>query len=64
MLPLVWSCNYYGNSGGNVTSQGLFYIFNGDYSPGDEFTYNGITYAIWPSYQGYTNRLGLAIPKT
>lgn len=64
MLPLVWSCNFYGNSGGNMTSQGLFYIFNGDYFPGDEFTYNGVTYAIWPSFQGYTNRLGIAIPKT
>ena len=64
MLPLTWSSNFYGNSGGNMTSQGLFYVFNGDYSPGDEFTYNGVTYAIWPSWQGYTNRLGLAIPKT
>lgn len=64
MLPMNWTCNYYGNSGGSMTGQGLFYVFNGDYSPGDEFTYNGITYAIWPSWQGYTNRLGLAIPKT
>ncbi len=64
MLPMTWSCNIYGNSGGNMTSQGLFYVFNGDYSPGDEFTFNGVTYAIWPSFQGYTNRLGIAIPKT
>lgn len=64
MLPLTWACTLYGNSGGNMTSQGAFYIFNGDYAPGDEFTYNGITYAIWPSWVGYSNRIGLAIPKT
>lgn len=64
MLPVSWSATYYSNIGGNMTSQGLWYIFNGDYSPGDEFTLGSTTYAIWPSHQGYTNRLGIAIPKT
>lgn len=68
MLPLRWSASDYGNySGGNVSAIGKFYIFNGDYFPGDEFVYNdgtgNKTYMIWPSFRGFAARVGLAIPK-
>jgi tetrahydromethanopterin S-methyltransferase subunit B len=63
MLPILWRESYYGNTGGNTSAQTGVYIFNGDYFPGDEYTYNGITYKIWPVYAGYSNRIGLAVPK-
>ena len=49
--------------GGNISDIGDFYLFNGDYFPGDEFSYNNRTYVIFPVGLGYTTRLGLAIPK-
>lgn len=63
MLPLRWSNSYRFNRGGNATARGGFYIFNGEYFPGDTFTHGGKTYMIWPTYFGYTGRVGLAIPK-
>ena len=70
MLPLRWRNSYLGNyGGGNASAQGKFYIFNGDYYPGDEFVYDAgdstlpKTYMIWPNWRGFTNRVGLAIPK-
>ena len=63
MLPLRWSNTYRGNRGGNATDRGGFYIFNGDYFPGDTFTYDGKTYIIWPTFRGYTDRVGIAVPK-
>jgi hypothetical protein len=63
MLPILWRCSNYGNTGGNTSAQTGVYLFNGDYFPGDEYTYNGITYKIWPVFAGYTNRIGLAVPK-
>lgn len=63
MLPLRWSNSYRGNQGGNATDRGGFYIFNGDYFPGDTFTYEGKTYIIWPTFRGYTDRVGIAVPK-
>lgn len=62
MLPFGWEANYYGNHGGNATDQNGVYIFNGDYIPGDTFTYNNLNYMIWPMYSGYSNRVGFAIP--
>jgi hypothetical protein len=49
--------------GGNISDIGDFYLFNGDYFPGDEFSYNNRTFVIFPVGLGYTTRLGLAIPK-
>ena len=63
MLPLRWSNSYRGNRGGNATTRGGFYIFNGDYFPGDTFTHGGKTYIIWPTFRGYTDRVGIAVPK-
>lgn len=68
MLPLRWAASVYGNyGGGNVSAIGKFYIFNGDYFPGDEFVYNdgtgNKTYMIWPTFRGFAARVGLAIPK-
>ena len=34
-----------------------------DYFPGDEFTYSGKTYKILPTWSGYSQRVGIAIPK-
>jgi len=44
-------------------------LYNGDYYPDDYFSYapsggSSNTYAIWPLADGYTRRLGLAVPKT
>jgi hypothetical protein len=63
MLPILWRCSFYGNTGGNSSAQTGVYLFNGDYFPGDEFTNGGITYKIWPVYAGYSTRIGLAVPK-
>jgi hypothetical protein len=63
MLPLRWSNTYYFNMGGNASNRGGFYIFNGDYFPGDTFTHEEKTYMIWPTFSGYDQRVGLAIPK-
>jgi hypothetical protein len=62
LLPLGWQHTYYGNYGGNASDQAGFYMFNGDYVPGDTFILNSIAYMIWPMYSGYTNRIGLAVP--
>lgn len=62
LMPFGWEANYYGNHGGNATDQSGVYIFNGDYVPGDTFTYNNKVYMIWPMYSGYSNRIGFAVP--
>ena len=63
MLPMTWRHLYYYNNGGDASAQGGFYVFNGDYYPGDEFTYSTKTYKILPTWTGYSNRIGIAIPK-
>lgn len=63
MLPVSWRNLYYYNAGGDASAKGGWYLFNGDYFPGDEFTYNGKTYKILPTYTGYSARVGIAIPK-
>ena len=62
-IPLGWTNNRYGNVGGNISDKGNFYLFCGDYQPGDELTLNGKTWSIWPLWAGYADRIGLAIPK-
>ena len=63
MMPILWRNTYYGNTGGNASAQSGIYLFNGDYFPGDEFTYGGKTYSIWPTYSGFSARIGIAVPK-
>lgn len=63
MLPISWRHTNYGYFGGNMSDQSGFYIYNGDYSPGDEFVFNATVYSIWPLWTGYTDRVGLAVPK-
>jgi hypothetical protein len=63
MLPLKWSNSWRGNRGGNATTRGGFYIFNGDYFPGDTFIHNNKTYIVWPTFRGFTDRVGIAVPK-
>lgn len=63
MLPLRWSNSPFGNQGGNATDRGGFYIFNGDYFPGDTFVHSGKTYMIWPTWRGFAARVGIAVPK-
>lgn len=61
MHPLSWTRWDLGAmGGGNITEQGNFMIFNGDFNPGDEFTTNSITYVLWPTR---FLRVGFAIPK-
>lgn len=63
MLPITWGHSYYQNMGGSFTARTNVYIFNGEYFPGDEYTFNNKTYMIWPFYNGFVGRLGIAIPK-
>jgi len=60
MLPLRWSNSYRGCRGG--TARGGIYIFNGDYGPGDTFSYGGKVYMVWPTWSGSSERVGIAIP--
>jgi len=65
--PITWMRSNWGAyGGGNVSDQSAFYVFNGDYQAGDEFSYNSVTYSIWPSagVLPATSRLGIAVPKT
>lgn len=62
LMPFGWEANYYGNHGGNASDQCGVYIFNGDYVPGDTFTYNSTVYMVWPLHSGYSNRVGFAVP--
>jgi len=62
LMPFGWEANAFGNHGGNASDQNGVYIFNGDYVPGDTFTYNNKVYMVWPMYSGYSNRLGFAVP--
>jgi hypothetical protein len=59
-----WEMSLYCAFGGSMSQKGGFYLFNGDYTPGDEYVVGGTTYSIWPLYMGNTSRLGLSIPKT
>jgi hypothetical protein len=61
--PLTWTNSLFGNMGGNLSDQSGFYLFNGDYAPGDEFGLNNKTWSVWPLYNGFADRIGLAIPK-
>ena len=62
MIPICWRHTYYGCTGGNMTAKTGYYLFNGDYYPGDQFSYGGKTYVILPAYAGYANRVGIAVP--
>lgn len=63
LMPLGWEHFTRGNHGGNMSDQTGFYIFNGEYQPGDTFGLNGKVYTIWPIFHGFTDRIGIAIPK-
>lgn len=64
--PITWSHTAIAAfGGGNVSEQAGFYVYTGDYQPGDEFSYGGTTYSIWPSGAALpvTSRIGIAVPK-
>lgn len=63
LLPLGWTHTHYGNHGGNISDRSGFYLFNGDYQPGDEFSARGKIWIVWPTFHGFADRLGIAIPK-
>lgn len=63
-MPLGWEMSYYGAMGGNMSDATGVYIFNGDYAHGDEYTYNGVTYSIWPMSNGFGSRIGHSVPKS
>lgn len=63
LQPLVWNRADYNNIGGLITDKAGVYLFNGDYIPGDEFTVSNTVYSIWPLADGFSNRIGLAVPK-
>lgn len=62
IMPFGWEAQYYGNHGGNASDQNGVYIFNGDYVPGDTFIYNNKMYMVWPMYNGFSQRVGFAVP--
>jgi hypothetical protein len=63
LISIGWEDLFRGNHGGNISDRGKIYIFNAEYAPGDEFVLDGTTWMIWPLYNGFGNRLGLAVPK-
>jgi hypothetical protein len=63
LFPIGWEFLFFGNHGGNMSDQTGFYIFNGDYQPGDTFGLNGKVYMVWPLFNGFADRLGIAVPK-
>lgn len=66
LYPLTWMNSKIGAyGGGNITEQSGFYVFAGDYGPGDEFVLDSVTYSIWPSGGAApsASRLGIAVPK-
>jgi hypothetical protein len=65
LQPIVWNRVDYNNIGGLITDKAGVYLFNGDFLPGDEFTVSssGITYSIWPLADGWSQRIGFAVPK-
>lgn len=63
LITLGWEELFRGNHGGNISERGNFYVFNSEYAPGDDFVLDGKTWSIWPLHTGFSQRLGLAIPK-
>lgn len=63
LQPIVWNRADFNNIGGLITDKAGVYLFNGEYVPGDEFTVSNTIYSIWPLADGYSNRIGLAVPK-
>jgi hypothetical protein len=63
LQPMLWNRVDYNNIGGLISDKAGVYLFNGDYIAGDEFTTGGIVYSIWPLADGFSNRVGLAVPK-
>jgi hypothetical protein len=63
LFPIGWEFLFFGNHGGNMSDQTGFYIFNGDYQPGDTFGLNGKVYMVWPLFNGFADRLGIAVPR-
>lgn len=59
-----WEMSLYCSFGGSLSQKGGFYLFNGDYTPGDEYVVGSTTYSIWPLYSGSASRLGISVPKT
>jgi hypothetical protein len=65
LLPLTWTASSYSCwGGGDISAQSGFYIFNGEFAPGDTITYNSKTYILWPTNIAPTSsRLAIAVPK-
>jgi hypothetical protein len=63
LLPIGWEHLMRGNHGGDMSDQSGFYIFNGDYQPGDTFGLNGKVWTVWPIFSGFAARIGIAVPK-
>lgn len=64
MHPIGWEHHYFGYMGGDMTAKSNIFLFNGDYTPGDEYTVGGRTYVIWPMHdQLAATRVGISIPK-
>lgn len=63
LLPFGWTHSYYNNIGGNISDRNGYYVFNGDYQPGDIFSFRNKIWMVWPFYNGFADRIGFAIPK-
>lgn len=61
--PLIWNRPDYNNIGGLISDKSGTFIFNGDYNASDEFTVSTTIYSIWPLADGWSQRIGLAVPK-
>lgn len=66
-FPIGWELQTVGAFGGNFSDKTGVYLFNGDYSLGDEYVVGSTTYSIWPLptiSTSITNRIALGVPKT
>jgi hypothetical protein len=63
LITLGWEELFRGNHGGNISERSGVYIFNGEYAPGDTFTLDNKEWIVWPMFNGFSSRLGLAVPK-
>ena len=63
LITLGWEELYRGNHGGNISERSNVFVFNSEYTPGDEFSLDQKTWCLWPLNNGFSQRLGLAIPK-
>jgi len=64
LYPITFKNSMFNIMGGDISAVSDIYLFNGDYTPGDEITDGNRTFIIMPfGFDPTTYRLGIAVPK-